>query len=88
MSDYCAYNDETGGFEVPLQAKLRAFSIVVCTCVSAALLTAAGVPAAHFSHVFIDECGHATQVLGTSFFFFFFWALFWEGLCWIEGGTS
>ena len=61
MFEYCAYSDEAGGFEIPLLAKLQSYSIVVCTCVSAALLTAAGMPAGHFTHVFVDECGHATQ---------------------------
>ncbi|KAI0075956.1 P-loop containing nucleoside triphosphate hydrolase protein [Panus rudis PR-1116 ss-1] len=48
-------------FSVPPLARLRRFRVVVCTCVSASVLHGVGLPRGHFSHVFIDEAGQATE---------------------------
>ncbi|KAI0075957.1 P-loop containing nucleoside triphosphate hydrolase protein [Panus rudis PR-1116 ss-1] len=48
-------------FSVPPMAVLRRFKVVVVTCVSAAVLHGVGIPAGHFTHVFIDEAGQATE---------------------------
>ena len=57
--EYCCC--EADAFEVPELAKLRSFRVVVSTCCSAALIRAAGVPEGHFTHVFVDEAGHALE---------------------------
>ena len=35
--------------------------IIVCTCVTAGLLYSLGLAVGHFSHVFVDEAGQATE---------------------------
>ncbi|QRV74351.1 RNA helicase [Ceratobasidium sp. AG-Ba] len=51
----------TRGFEVPALDKLRSFRVVVCTCSSAALAYARGINPGHFTHIFIDEAGQASE---------------------------
>ncbi|KAL0574390.1 hypothetical protein V5O48_007565 [Marasmius crinis-equi] len=41
--------------------KMKLFRVVVSTCVSAAIVFGIGVPAGHYSHIFIDEAGQATE---------------------------
>lgn len=48
-------------FGVPPPATLRQFKVVVVTCVSAPVLHGVGVPMGHFTHVFVDEAGQATE---------------------------
>ncbi|CAL1708616.1 unnamed protein product [Somion occarium] len=48
-------------FSVPPMAVLRRFKVIVTTCVSAPALHGVGLPRGHFSHVFIDEAGQATE---------------------------
>ncbi|KAI0093452.1 P-loop containing nucleoside triphosphate hydrolase protein [Irpex rosettiformis] len=53
-----------GGFDrfvVPPTEDLMKFRVVVCTCLSASLPYGVGVPRGHFSHIFIDEAGQATE---------------------------
>ena len=59
--DYCLYDDAAGAFAIPSRNALSAFRVVVSTCCSAALIRAAGVPEGHFTHVFVDEAGHAVE---------------------------
>lgn len=40
---------------------LKRYRVVVSTCVSASVLHGVGIPRGHFSHVFIDEAGQATE---------------------------
>ena len=47
-------------FPVNIIARLH-FSIVIVTLVTAGRLVSAGIPSTHFSHVFIDEAGHAME---------------------------
>jgi helicase MOV-10 len=42
-------------------AVLRRFKLVVSTCISAATLYSLGCDPGHFTHVLIDEAGHATE---------------------------
>ncbi|XP_065183800.1 putative helicase mov-10-B.1 [Sycon ciliatum] len=48
-------------FYFPNLARIRTFSIVVCTLATSGRLVSAGMPRDHFTHVFIDECGHAVE---------------------------
>lgn len=48
-------------FTVPSVDQLKKFRVVVCTCLSASLPYGIGVPRGHFSHIFIDEAGQATE---------------------------
>ena len=48
-------------FGVPPLAILRRYKVVVVTCISAPVLHGVGLPRGHFSHIFIDEAGQATE---------------------------
>ncbi|KAK7676351.1 hypothetical protein QCA50_020692 [Cerrena zonata] len=48
-------------FAIPPIAILRRFKVIVVTCVSAPVLHGVGLPRGHFTHVFIDEAGQATE---------------------------
>ena len=50
-----------GHFSVPPMARLKAFRVIVSTCVSASFAYGVGMPRGHFSHIFVDEAGHATE---------------------------
>jgi helicase MOV-10 len=53
--------NEEEGFYVPRKEVLMKFSVIVSTCVSAAVPYALGFPPGHFSHVFVDESGQACE---------------------------
>jgi helicase MOV-10 len=40
---------------------MRRFRVVVSTCVSASFASGIGMPRGHFSHIFVDEAGQATE---------------------------
>lgn len=48
-------------FVVPAAYELMNFRVVVSTCLSASLPYGIGVTRGHFSHIFIDEAGQATE---------------------------
>ncbi|KAL0958010.1 hypothetical protein HGRIS_000184 [Hohenbuehelia grisea] len=48
-------------FSVPPIARMKAFRVVVTTCVSASVISGIGIPRGHYSHIFIDEAGQATE---------------------------
>ncbi|KAL1743982.1 P-loop containing nucleoside triphosphate hydrolase protein [Schizophyllum fasciatum] len=50
-----------GPFKVPTGAIMKRFRVVVTTCVSASIFTGRGLPRGHYSHIFIDEAGQATE---------------------------
>ncbi|KDQ06708.1 hypothetical protein BOTBODRAFT_244447 [Botryobasidium botryosum FD-172 SS1] len=50
-----------GAFTVPAAKDFRHFRVVVATCVAAYTLYSMGVSRGHFSHIFIDEAGHALE---------------------------
>ena len=37
------------------------FRVIVSTCVSASIPYGTGVPRGHFTHIFVDEAGHAAE---------------------------
>eukprot|EP01033_Poteriospumella_lacustris_P015728 gene15729-11255_t len=53
--------DEDGHFTTPAIAHLQRYRVVVTTCSTSAKLFYQGMPAAHFTHVIIDECGHCME---------------------------
>ncbi|GAX84126.1 hypothetical protein CEUSTIGMA_g11549.t1 [Chlamydomonas eustigma] len=59
------WDKETDAFTMPSEAALRnpQKRIIVCTCLMAAKLWCAGSPEGFFSHIFVDEAGHAEEPL-------------------------
>ena len=50
-----------GTFSHPALDTVKSYRVIVSTCISAAFAFGIGVPHGHFSHVFIDEAGQATE---------------------------
>uniref|UniRef100_A0A8C7R6U0 RNA helicase n=1 Tax=Oncorhynchus mykiss TaxID=8022 RepID=A0A8C7R6U0_ONCMY len=48
-------------FVFPCKEELMKYSIMVTTLITAGRLVTGGVPPGHFSHVFVDEAGHAVE---------------------------
>lgn len=48
-------------FSVPPLAVVKRYRVVVTTCISAAILSGIGMARGHFSHIFVDEAGQATE---------------------------
>ncbi|CAA7269336.1 unnamed protein product [Cyclocybe aegerita] len=55
------YTQGDGHFSVPIMPRMRRFRVIVSTCVSASFAAGIGMPRGHFSHIFIDEAGQATE---------------------------
>jgi helicase MOV-10 len=49
------------GFLLKSEQELLKFRVIVSTCMSGSCISAVGVKARSFSHVFVDEAGHATE---------------------------
>ena len=41
--------------------RLKNFKVIVSTCVSAAVFSGIGMARGHFTHIFVDEAGQATE---------------------------
>ncbi|XP_040007922.1 putative helicase mov-10-B.2 [Xiphias gladius] len=54
-------NLEGQSYDHPLKKKLMEYRIMVTTLFTAGRLVVRGVPPGHFSHVFVDEAGHAAE---------------------------
>jgi helicase MOV-10 len=50
-----------GHFTAPPVTILERFRVIVSTCVSASFAHGVGMPRGHFTHIFIDEAGQATE---------------------------
>jgi helicase MOV-10 len=50
-----------GHFSVPPLSRMTRFRVVVTTCVSASVVSGIGIPRGHYSHIFCDEAGQATE---------------------------
>ncbi|KAG5651196.1 hypothetical protein H0H81_009525 [Sphagnurus paluster] len=50
-----------GHFSVPPMAVMKRFRVVVTTCVSASFASGIGIPRGHYTHIFVDEAGQATE---------------------------
>ncbi|KAL0066331.1 hypothetical protein AAF712_006589 [Marasmius tenuissimus] len=55
---YCTPN---GHFSVRGSERVKEFRVVVTTCISASIVSGIGVPRGHYSHIFVDEAGQATE---------------------------
>lgn len=53
--------NEDGHFTIPPMATLQRFKVVVSTCVSASMPYGIGMARGHFTHIFFDESGQATE---------------------------
>ncbi|KAF4616960.1 hypothetical protein D9613_008723 [Agrocybe pediades] len=50
-----------GHFSVPPMNRLQSFRVIVVTCVSASFAMNFGMTRGHFTHIFVDEAGQATE---------------------------
>lgn len=57
---YTCINDN-GNFTVPILSRLKRYGVVLSTCVSASFAAGIGIQRGHFTHIFIDEAGQATE---------------------------
>ncbi|XP_037629483.1 putative helicase mov-10-B.2 [Sebastes umbrosus] len=48
-------------YEYPAKEKLMEYKIIVTTLITAGRLVTGGIPDDHFTHVFVDEAGHAVE---------------------------
>lgn len=55
------YMNADGQFSHPSLNTVKNYRVIVSTCLSAAFTLGIGVERGHFSHVFIDEAGQATE---------------------------
>lgn len=52
-------SDDT--FSIPPVEKLQTYSVIVSTCFSGSVTYGIGLPRGHFTHIFIDEAGQASE---------------------------
>lgn len=60
LKDFCLINGNLV-FAVPSLERMKTFRVIVSTCVSGGIPHAIGMPAGHFSHIFIDEAGQCME---------------------------
>uniref|UniRef100_A0A8C5MGK4 RNA helicase n=1 Tax=Leptobrachium leishanense TaxID=445787 RepID=A0A8C5MGK4_9ANUR len=57
----CNWDSREGCFVYPRKMEIMKYKVVITTLVTAARLVSANFPEGHFTHVFIDESGHAVE---------------------------
>ncbi|XP_062852676.1 putative helicase mov-10-B.1 [Trichomycterus rosablanca] len=57
----CNWNEKQGGFVYPSKKDLMDYTVIVVTLITAGRLVSSGIPAGHFTHIFIDEAGQAVE---------------------------
>lgn len=57
----CNWNARTQAYEYPNRNKLMEYKVIIVTLVTAGRLASAQFPPGYFTHVFIDESGHAVE---------------------------
>ncbi|KAM5180413.1 helicase MOV-10 [Mantella aurantiaca] len=57
----CNWNIGRGEYEFPNKEQLKQYRVIITTLVTAGRLASANFPSDHFTHVFIDESGHAVE---------------------------
>ncbi|XP_078276687.1 putative helicase MOV-10 isoform X2 [Rhinoraja longicauda] len=55
------WNEDSESFEFPSKEILKQYRVITSTLITAGRLASANFPPGHFSHVFIDEAGHAVE---------------------------
>ncbi|XP_042367148.1 putative helicase mov-10-B.1 [Plectropomus leopardus] len=58
---YCNWDQQQDSFVFPEKTTLMKYTIIVTTMVTAGRLVSGGIPAGHFTHVFMDEAGQAVE---------------------------
>ncbi|KAL3851912.1 hypothetical protein ACJMK2_015607 [Sinanodonta woodiana] len=61
VKDVSNYDKRTREYFFPSKTELCRYRIITCTLVTAGRLASANFPPGHFTHVFIDEAGHAVE---------------------------
>ncbi|XP_035677058.1 putative helicase MOV-10 [Branchiostoma floridae] len=61
IKNVCNYDRMTGKYSFPAKQELQKYKVLVTTLVTAGRLASANFPPGHFTHVFIDEAGHAVE---------------------------
>ncbi|KIL62873.1 hypothetical protein M378DRAFT_128311, partial [Amanita muscaria Koide BX008] len=63
VRDSDGYSDgcSDGCFSVPPIARMEQFRVLVTTCLSASVVSRIGIPRGHYTHIFIDDAGQATE---------------------------
>jgi len=61
LKPYCKFNETPKRFKIPSLEELMTYRVIVCTFVTAGRLVSMGMPTCHFTHVFMDESGQATE---------------------------
>ncbi|XP_072281879.1 helicase MOV-10 [Pyxicephalus adspersus] len=57
----CNWNSRSGEYEYPRKHQLTQYRVIITTLTTAGRLVSANFPSGHFTHVFIDESGHAVE---------------------------
>ncbi|KAG9333767.1 hypothetical protein JZ751_010210 [Albula glossodonta] len=57
----CNWNEREGAFVFPSKQTLMEYKVLVTTVVTAGRLVCGGLPRDHFTHIFVDEAGHAVE---------------------------
>ncbi|KAM9001976.1 helicase MOV-10 isoform 1-T1 [Sarcophilus harrisii] len=57
----CNWDPQKGMYVYPAKKKLQEYRVLITTLFTAARLVSAEFPPGHFTHVFIDEAGHAME---------------------------
>ncbi|XP_043932875.1 helicase MOV-10 isoform X2 [Protopterus annectens] len=61
VKPYCNWDSQQESFVYPSIEDLQKYRIIITTLVTAGRLVSADFPKYHFSHIFIDEAGHAVE---------------------------
>ncbi|XP_078402574.1 putative helicase MOV-10 isoform X2 [Cetorhinus maximus] len=61
VQECSSWNESERRFEFPSKETLKQYRVITTTLVTAGRLASAKFPPGHFSHVFIDEAGHAVE---------------------------
>ncbi|KAF9441766.1 RNA helicase [Macrolepiota fuliginosa MF-IS2] len=64
LSSYTYYHEMPNSrpcFGAPSIGRMKRLKVIVSTCVSASIIPGIGMPRGHFTHIFVDEAGQATE---------------------------
>ncbi|XP_061487973.1 helicase MOV-10 isoform X2 [Rhineura floridana] len=61
IKDVCNWDKKQNSPLFPSKEKLKSYRVIITTLVTAGRLVSADFPPGHFTHVFIDESGHAVE---------------------------
>ncbi|XP_062514184.1 putative helicase mov-10-B.1 isoform X2 [Corticium candelabrum] len=61
VMEVSCYDCKTEAFEMPERRRLDNYRVIVCTLTTSGRLVSIPMPAGHFTHIFVDESGHAVE---------------------------